>query len=618
VRLFIYLILFLKLQLAHGQNCAGLSEGQEFRLDAPGQPMQNLRVQDQDGMGTCFANAASQMLMSANPQFKEAPSYHQLALGYLQRKHVDSKIDNGKYSGLNEVDSSAPDKGPQSVMLRGGGACGAIEAAKDEQKTNGGLCPQSKTGIEKLISATGNGEARDLMGHQEKLVAAMTNHMDRIQKTLNGNRGVHSGKAKPLPPAMMAGVREASKNLQNWAFDEAHNVCSNKSKMRDFPETKQYFVKLASRYYEANPECFQNSKSTAIKDPELCEFVRSLTSAKEISSSTSGIFPVTLGMSNYMSGSLERTLYPSKEPIKYELINRKVTPVYAPQVSLKNSAEFKQAVDNAIVNAIAPTPGSDPKGALARLKKYQKAGEDSAYTADFDLHQGKISQSCIQREAFEILSSSDRIKAWTAITACEYSEILVGSSEIYKAMSSSGISDLNKALDLIAGSAASGPAKDGVLAALGANCDPSEKVKIPENLTCQYRRISPPSLASSPGKPEFEEARMKYRNVVLQNLRTGKLPVTSICTRFFGESNFSYAQVPEGQRDAECQKAGKHGFHAMATGGYRCKGGKLEYMMINSWGAHWKPPEHLQGENGRVWISEDRLIQNSTDVEFIE
>ena len=76
------LTMFLTLSAtALAQNCGEMQNGEIIRVDEGNKSLANFRVQDQDGLGSCYANAASLLLQSALPNNPEV-SYLHLATLY--------------------------------------------------------------------------------------------------------------------------------------------------------------------------------------------------------------------------------------------------------------------------------------------------------------------------------------------------------------------------------------------------------------------------------------------------------------------------------------------------------------------------------------------------------
>ncbi len=88
-------------------------------LSAPGGSFENFRTQDQNGLGTCYANTASAILESILPSNSEV-SYLDLAIRYKESTGISRAIDSS---------------------LDAGYICQTIETAK----ASGGVCPRSDT-----------------------------------------------------------------------------------------------------------------------------------------------------------------------------------------------------------------------------------------------------------------------------------------------------------------------------------------------------------------------------------------------------------------------------------------------------------------------------------------
>ena len=84
--LFILSLLFYSLIAKSG--CGSLLDGEVVRLDVKGKSLENFKVQDQDGLGTCYSNASSLLLHSA---MGTTPSYLMLAKNSGDRKSGELK-----------------------------------------------------------------------------------------------------------------------------------------------------------------------------------------------------------------------------------------------------------------------------------------------------------------------------------------------------------------------------------------------------------------------------------------------------------------------------------------------------------------------------------------------
>ena len=109
--------------------------GETIRLDQTGGSLESFHIQDQDGLGTCYANAATVMLQSTLSDHPEV-SYLQLAM----ISKID-KIENLKksFAQKNEAPIFAkPPSDPKetknwSLVIDGGDICSTINKVKEYQ-----------------------------------------------------------------------------------------------------------------------------------------------------------------------------------------------------------------------------------------------------------------------------------------------------------------------------------------------------------------------------------------------------------------------------------------------------------------------------------------------------
>ena len=101
----------------------------------------------------------------------------------------------------------------------------------------------------------------------------------------------------------------------------------------------------------------------------------------------------------------------------------------------------------------------------------------------------------------------------------------------------------------------------------------------------------------------------KFNKVISSSLDAGRATVFYACTGFFYDENFSINNDVD-----RCQTARRHGKHAMAVIGNRCKDGKIQYLVQNSWGneCYYYTNKQLdcQESQGNFWVDEDVLVPN--------
>ncbi len=88
------------------QDCGSVKDGVVVRLDEEGKPLHKARVQDQDGIGSCYANTASLMLQASLPDGPEV-SYLNLALQYGEKFN---RTKDGSFAFTRAIDPEATAK----------------------------------------------------------------------------------------------------------------------------------------------------------------------------------------------------------------------------------------------------------------------------------------------------------------------------------------------------------------------------------------------------------------------------------------------------------------------------------------------------------------------------
>lgn len=166
---FILFFFFLLMTNGHAQDCGSISEGQVVRLDEEGGSLSKARVQDQDGLGTCYANTSSVLLQSSLPDSPEV-SYLNLALGYAEK---NNKLAEGSY---------AFDKDGEVTISTGGLICGTINHAKE----NGGVCQRTDVPLEKVIFDSNANIFLDNQRIQKEILTKISTYYDEVNKLFNG------------------------------------------------------------------------------------------------------------------------------------------------------------------------------------------------------------------------------------------------------------------------------------------------------------------------------------------------------------------------------------------------------------------------------------------------
>lgn len=99
---------------------AGMCGSDRNRVNVP-----SLQVQDQDGMGTCYANQASLLIQNALGPNQRPVSYQQLGMAYAGHRGEVFNTPNTSLVRSN-------DRGEQSFVTEGGDGCLAFAAAREQ------------------------------------------------------------------------------------------------------------------------------------------------------------------------------------------------------------------------------------------------------------------------------------------------------------------------------------------------------------------------------------------------------------------------------------------------------------------------------------------------------
>jgi hypothetical protein len=150
-----------------------------------------------------------------------------------------------------------------------------------------------------------------------------------------------------------------------------------------------------------------------------------------------------------------------------------------------------------------------------------------------------------------------------------------------------------------------------------------------DNVGCQsYSTCQESDLGSVYGGPKngcttLAEAKKVLGRQIINGIRQNRALGIDVCTAFMENP----AVVSNFCRNAPTGIPG-HSFHAMAVSGYRCVAGKMEYEILNSWGKEHCPIGEAPYKNsaiecvldangrptGKWWAKEDVLFDNTTRI----
>jgi hypothetical protein len=159
---------------AFAQDCSGMRENEVVRLDKNNGPLVNARVQDQDGLGICFATSSSLALQSALPGNPDV-SYLQLSFAYAQKEVVPS---------LKGNDSAFKENG--ETLISSGRLCKTIEAAQAGE--NSGICKREDVVLENTLFNPKDNLSKDTLFAQTKIIQSVSEYYDSIKDQFGVNQ----------------------------------------------------------------------------------------------------------------------------------------------------------------------------------------------------------------------------------------------------------------------------------------------------------------------------------------------------------------------------------------------------------------------------------------------
>ena len=123
------------------------------------------------------------------------------------------------------------------------------------------------------------------------------------------------------------------------------------------------------------------------------------------------------------------------------------------------------------------------------------------------------------------------------------------------------------------------------------------------------------------------ENKNKMSNDAINLLKNKKQALTmTLCTNMFTHPNANASRDNKCESDTSGEYAAAVGYHAVAVIGAKCMQGKLKYLIQNSWG-DWNDikevknsdgSSHYEAENGKAWFDEDELTNNSFGYQKIQ
>jgi hypothetical protein len=572
---------------AHALECGDIPEGTVVRIDKGNGSLAKASVQDQDGVGSCFANQASLLLQSILPNNPNL-SYLNLALIYT----ADYKMDKFKNEG----------------KIWGGFVCETISSAIKHQKEKGAgvLCKTEDVNLEHSMMNESN-HMEDPQQNQNKILQKTWKYVDTYQKSFGVN------------PKTRDQADLFSKNLLAFVKDSGETYSNKECEKIDSEAIENVMNSMILKALVTN-DCL--GKNNAILDKkDICKTISSIGYVEELNpekknnkiafrvsgKSLIDVYSPTEKKMVQLEKNYKRDFSKSipqifkGKNIKEEF-SKVFTKFFTDNARWVNQADAKRKIAASILTNFSP----EDKTNLDKEYKRVALKETADCKAKIALNFFKDKKQFLENA-----------KNNTAL--CQYSELLEGAFDLAGVLPAKQFNNVSSFLDFITNKAGL-PYDQAITSFLASDCTPEKRIRLPETLTCERQAIlfDEKSFSGNSTSPNAREKISLNRKKMFDHISKGRGVGIDLCTKVWKEPSYEFQNVPYKTRNEDCMKSGVHGLHAITMIGYRCKNKKLEYLSQNSWGPNWQTKDNaFEVEDGKIWMDEDTLFRNMEGINYI-
>lgn len=561
-------------------SCGDMKEGEVVRIDRSNGTLESASIQDQDGLGTCYANQASLLLQSVIPNNPNL-SYLNLAL-YSASDYSAINSSNG----FTNVVKNPNEKEEHRSIVDTGFTCNTINSAikRQEETKSGVLCKASDAGLEHSFYNSYFNASEDKLGKQKDALIQASKYLLSYKeefgyKNKNDQRIKDRAKADAFANA-----------LSNLVKNNANDFLSDECSKPDNFKIKQAISNGIARSLDSYPQCLNGTN--LIKKGEECLALDSLgtvTKINDYSESRIGVF-LKIKVIISIDAGINNVLSTSKS---YEESKEKMMSLIAQNIPNSISNAVKEKIVQGIFDNMLIEDDDDIYDEFKKiaLGDYSKCIENKFLTFFYE------------KDRFLELAKKDPI-------LCNYQGLLENAGELASILPPSSLTNITNFVDFLTVKDRNFKYDTNLLKIVASDCRPSDRVIIPKDVKCQMvsTELTKSDLTN---KTKLEKHTLKTRRALFGQL-SKNLPVgIDLCTRYWFKKDFElHAQKTQDKYDI-CRETGTNGIHAITMIGYRCQAGQIEYLAQNSWGPNWKLEDpSYQIEDGKIWLNEDKLIKN--------
>lgn len=568
-------------QYYDGTQTATVKAGQSVSLRGPGKPLEKMKIQDQDGLGTCYANTTSTILKSVLPDNPDISYTHAAIMGTTRGWAEDWSEPGNKYLNKKRADDN---------FTSFGWVCETVAGLKNA----GGACPQKH-------SAPENHEIWDSSA-QKRLLSGLGLYFDKMNQIQND-----PAKMEQLKKDLSLSIEAI--NLEKLSLIEQ---CEEK-RSPQFP------------VYEAVKQLFQDALYDDIIESTNCTKAKADAIKKLLApESIIGIDRVSVVPNPSVLKRFSDILTSDPDTIKEleSFITTKWSDL-SKQPELVNTIGKKF---NNLLMELVPDEGmrkdcleSIPGKSVMIQDEISNGAESFLYQVKY--HKESVCEDLLLAHDLDgLLDPTQNKKSCLAPTNVE---VLLAALKPLMEIKTK----LNQDLVPILLNPESRYANQ-IVQAIMPGCLNKEKLINMDNVACGTFPFCDPSgkfddnnTYSGPegGCYSLDHAKKMMRTKSLIGINSGRALGVGVCTAFMDDpsvkSNFCKTKLPNGDG---------HSLHEMTISGYRCVDNKIEYEIINSWGTGCNSNGNIECQTdedgsttGPFWVKEDALVDNSTDMTSI-
>lgn len=560
--------------IGDGDSAITVRESEKSSLFDAGKSLSTHRVQDQDGLGTCYANATSVVLKSVLPNNPDV-SYVNSALEASTRGVNASWVSNNNRF-IRRNGSTVQD------ITYGGFTCRTVEAVKRA----GGACPAAQSILE-------NRTLRDSYV-QERLMKNMGTYFDDLN-SIQSN-----------PEEAQKFKEQLTLTVESLNAERAKLVEScNAEKLAPIPvsEGLKRIIGTELLYLRNNPceEQIRNAFKTLLPRSTIASDRNEIILNDNVKSSLLNLIDRNTAVKAILlkvgRGS---NLTPSENLVVMDNLGKILTDFLKTNVS-------SPEMTTCLRGPFAPSTAANVMGPtfVADMKRQKQIN------CDQEIQNSTIMAAVKTAEGNQCIPPARLETILNAIAPL---------MEVGTAIDSGMLNTLTNPLATLGNQ---------LKQMIAPGCQDRANLINMDNVGCKsYSTCQESDLGSVYGGPAngcttLAEAKKVLGRQIINGIRQNRALGIDVCTAFMQNP----ATVSNFCKNAPAGVPG-HSYHAMAVSGYRCVAGKMEYEILNSWGKESCPIGAAPYKNaaiecvldasgrptGKWWAKEDVLIDNTTRI----